>query len=67
MLVAHSCFSPEFYYDYSSNFKNKVRAWLQKHVLNISDRVVFVSKAGENHIEIILKFRIPSAELYIMG
>ena len=47
VLVAHSCFSPEFYYNYNSKLKNQVRAWLQKHVLKISDRVVFVSKAGE--------------------
>ena len=64
MLVAHSCFSPEFYYDYSSNFKNKVRAWLQKHVLNISDRVVFVSKAGEKSYRDY--FKIPDSKCRVV-
>ncbi|RHV69960.1 MULTISPECIES: glycosyltransferase family 4 protein [Clostridia] len=47
ILVGHSCFSVEDYYNYNSKMKNSVRAWLQKHVLKISDRVIFVSKAGE--------------------
>lgn len=64
VLVAHSCFSPEFYYDYSSNFKNKVRAWLQKHVLNISDRVVFVSKAGEKSYRDY--FKIPDSKCRVV-
>lgn len=47
VLIAHSCFSPEFYYNYNSAFKNWVRAWVQKHVLKISDKVIFVSRAGK--------------------
>lgn len=47
VLIAHSCFSPEFYYNYNSVFKNRIRAILQKHVLRMSDKLIFVSMAGE--------------------
>lgn len=47
VLIAHSCFSPEFYYNYNSALKNRIRAILQKHVLQVSDKLIFVSHAGE--------------------
>lgn len=46
VMTVHSCFEEKYYYNYGSLIKNKCAEYVLESALRISDKIIFVSKAG---------------------
>lgn len=47
VMVAHSCFDEDLYYNYNTKLKNYFRKKILKRTVDISDKIIFVSNAGK--------------------
>ena len=47
VMTMHSCFERKYNYNYGSAIKNKCAEYILKSALFISDKIIFVSKAGK--------------------
>lgn len=63
VATVHSCFEANTYYHYGWA-KNQVRAFVQKRMLAVSDRIIFVSEAGKRSY--VKEFRLDKRKLRVV-